>query len=151
MVRYGLVAAATALKVGELIELTGNTNTEWVPLDSDESGLDGDIAIAAEEVTTGDRLGYFRIWVPRPGDVWKYPVATASASAMGTALTYSSSEQFTTGGTNEYAYIVGDSNYPKQGHRDADAAPDAGTTLLTTTWKEIAIEQASSYYARLFV
>ena len=39
-----------AIKAGEILEFTGDTNSKWVPLDSDADITVG-IAIAAEEIT----------------------------------------------------------------------------------------------------
>ena len=93
------------------------------------------------------------VFSEKPGDVFNFPLDVATASAMGVALYWSSSTVLTaTTGSNILAYVVGEDNYPpKQGHLSLDTSPDSGTTIATTTDKEIAFIQAASYYAALFV
>jgi len=139
--------ASVPIKRGEILELTGNTNTEWVPLDSDFSAA-ANIAIANEEIKSGDRAGYYQIIVPRPGDVFEFPLATASAIALGASLYYSDSETLAASGSNAIAYAAGQEHYPqKQGHLSDDAAGDAGTTVRSTSYVRCCFVQAASYLA----
>lgn len=143
--------ATKAIKRGELLELTADTNSRFTPLDSDYDMSSGDIAIANEEIKSGDRAGYYEVIVPRPGDVFEFELAAAGNPAIGTAVYYSSSEKVTTtAGTNILGNIVGQRHYPaKQGHLADDASPDMGETLRSTTYVEITIQESNSFYSRL--
>ncbi len=123
--------ATQAIKRGELLEFTGDTNTAFVPLDSD-FGMVSNIAIANEEIKSGDRAGYYEVIVPRPGDVFEFELDTAAATAYGTALYFDDSETVSASGTEPLGYAVGQSHYPdKQGHLADDASGDAGTTIAS--------------------
>ncbi len=139
-----------AIKRGEILELTGNTNTEWVPIDSDFA-MASNVAIAAEEIKSGDRAGYYPIIVPRPGDVFEYDLAEASAVAVGTSLYYSSSEAVTvTTGTNVIGVAVGQEHYPQeQGHLADDASGDSGTTIKSTAQVRMTFSETASYFKAL--
>ena len=146
----GLFAAGATqvVKRGELIELTANGATEWVPLDSDFV-MAADVAIADEEIESGDRLGYYNIIVPRPKDEFRFALAAAGASIVGTALYFSDSETLTiTPGTNIVGRISGQDNYPlKQGHLNRDASLDTGVTIRSVTEANLVIREAASYYS----
>jgi hypothetical protein len=146
------LGSTTAIKPGELLELTADTNTSWVPMDSDFA-MDSNVAIANEEIKDGDRMGFYEIIVPRPGDIFEFELADASAVAVGTALYYSSSEKVTvTVGTNIIGYGVGQEHYPdKQGHLADDASGDAGETVKSTSYVRMCIRAAASYYSALVV
>ena len=151
LIMLGNFAAGSsqAIKRGELLEFTGNTNTEWVPLDSDFAGA-GNVAIANEEIKAGDRAGYYEIIVPRPGDVFEFALATAAAVAYGASLYYSSSEAVATSGSYALGTAVGQEHYPqKQGHLADDAAGDAGTTIRSTSYVRMTIVAAASLWAAL--
>lgn len=150
LIMKGLFQAGSvqAVKRGELIEKTADTNTRWVPMDSDFAGA-GDVAIANEEIKSGDRAGYYEIIVPRPGDVFEYELAAAAAPAPGAALYWSSSEKVTTSGSNVLGNVADDSHVPQQGHLADDGSPDAGETLQTVSHVGMTIKAAASYYAAL--
>jgi hypothetical protein len=144
--------ASVPIKRGELLELTGSGNTEWVPMDSDFA-MSKDVAIAACEIKSGDLAGYYPIIVPRPGDVFEFELAAAGASALGTALYWSSSEKVTvTAGANIIGHIAGWPHYSDvfpQNHAADDAGIDKGTTLRTITRAHISIEESNSYFQAL--
>ncbi len=141
--------ATAAIKRGELLELTGDTNTAWVPMDSDYD-MAANVAIANEEIKSGDRAGYYEIIVPRPGDVFEYEIATAAATAVGASLYWSSSEKVAATGTNQLGTAVGQEHYPqKQGHLADDASGDAGTTIRSIGYVRMTVKTACSYYAAL--
>lgn len=147
LVILGNFAAGTtaAIKRGELIEFTGNTNTEWVPMDSDFAG-NSNVAVAHEEIKSGDRAGYYEIIVPRPGDVFEFELATAAAPVLGASLYYSTSEKLATSGSNALGYVAGQAHYPnRQGHLADDASPDQGTTVRTVSHIEMTFKEAVSY------
>ncbi len=152
LIRLGLFQAGStqAIKRGELLELTGDGNTAFVPLDSDFQ-MDGHIAIANEEIKDGDRAGYYEIIIPRPGDVFEFALAAASALVAGTALYYSSSEAVTaSAGANVLGWAVGFENYPqKQRHLTDDAAGDSGTTIANTSYARMTIARCASYFTKL--
>lgn len=146
--------ATQAIKRGELIELTGNTNTEWVPHDSDFAAA-GNLAIAGCEVKSGDLAGFREIIVPREGDVFEFALKSSDSQtpAIGAPVYFSSSEEVTTtAGTNVIGAIVGFGHYPyPQGHQANDASFDRGTTKQSVPGGKvlITITKAASYYAAL--
>ncbi len=152
MVRLALFQAGVtqAIKRGEILELTGNGNTAYVPIDSDFA-MDGNIAIANEEIKSGDRAGYYEVIVPRPGDIFEYDLAAASAIVENTPLYFSSSEAVTvTAGSNILGWSVGQEHYPqKQGHLSDDAAGDAGTTINSTAQVRMTFHEAASLWSKL--
>lgn len=151
MVMLGNFAAGStaAIKRGEILELTGNTNTEWVPIDSDFNAA-GNLAVANEEIKAGDRAGYYEIIVPRPGDVFEFALASATAIALGASLYYSASQTVATSGSNAIGTAVGQAHYPqKQNHLTDDGGPDSGTTIKSTSYVEMTFDVAGSYYAAL--
>src|SRR3990167_20577 len=161
LVKLGRFAAGatTAIEPGTIFELTGSTNTVWVPLDSDfdmsaAAGSGGKVAVAVERVESGDRAGYYEIAVPRPGDLWEFDLNTASAIAIGTALYYHANSTATqtvlttTAGTNIIGYAAGQEHYPrKQGHLVHDASLDAGPTIASTAKVLMCFEETNSYYS----
>ena len=148
LIMLGLFQAGStqAIKRGELLEFTGDTNTAWVPMDSDYA-MDSNVAIANEEIKSGDLEGYYEIIVPRPGDVFEFDLATAAATAYGAAMYYSSSEELATSGTYIIGNSIGQTNYPEQGHAADDASGDAGTTITSQSSVQIIIEASNSIYS----
>lgn len=161
LVLLGKFAAgsSTAIKKGQLLELTGNTNTEWVPLDSDfdmsaAAGSGGKVAIAGCEIKSGDLAGYYPIIVPRKNDVFEFTLLSTDSQnpAAGTAVYYSDSETVTTtAGTNILGNVCMFSHYPKQGFASDQASVDAGTTLRNVSGGKvhITIQESNSYYSAL--
>lgn len=141
--------ATQAIKRGEILELTGNSSTAFVPIDSDFA-MNSHIAIANEEIKSGDRAGYYEVIVPRPGDVFEYDLAAASAIALDTPLYFSSSEVVTvTAGGNILGRSVGLEHYPqKQGHLADDAAGDAGTTINSTAQVRMTFDAGASWWSK---
>ena len=149
-VMLGLFQAGStqAIKRGEVLELSGGN---WIPLDANQV-MAAIIAVANEEVKAGDRAGYYEIIVPRPGDVFEYDLDTAAATAVGTALYWSSSEVLTAtaGAGNVLAYAVGQEHYPlPQGHLADDASGDSGVTVRSQGTVHVAFVNAASYWAAL--
>jgi hypothetical protein len=143
--------ATQAIKQGELLELTAETNTEWTPMDSDFA-MDSNVAIAWEEIKSGDRAGYYRIMVPRKGDIFEFDYATATNPSIGDAVYWSDSETVTTSGTNILGYIAGHDHYPAyQGHLSEDNSPDSGETIRTTSTAIFVIRHAASYISAIQV
>lgn len=142
--------ASQAVKRGELLEFTGNSNTEWVPMDSDFA-MNSNVAIANEEIKSGDRAGYYEVIVPRPGDIFEFDLAASGATAYGTALYWSSSEVVTvSAGSNILGNAVGQEHYPqKQGHLSDESSGDAGTTIRSIAQVRMTIEEANSVYSLL--
>ncbi len=150
MIMLGNFAAGTTqvIKRGEILEKTANTNTEWVPIDSDFS-MNSDIAIANEEIKSGDRAGYYEILVPRPGDEFEYDLAANGATAVGAALYFSDSETVTvSAGSNVIGRAIGQEHYPlKQGHLTDDASTDSGTTIRTISKVRMVFLEAVSHWS----
>jgi len=148
---YGLFAAGSsqAIVEGDILEFTGGGNTQWVPIDSDFD-YDGNIAVAAEKVKAGDLAGYYKIIVPRPGDVFEYALASGSALAYGTAMTYHGTQSVTTGGSHTLATATGQGHYPnKQGHLAAGDLFDSGVTIRSTDTVEMVFAETASLWNKL--
>lgn len=135
-VTRGLFAAGSsqAITKGQLLERTGDSNTEWVPIDSDHDATSTKLAIAACDIASGDLAGYYPIWEFRPGDVWVADLATASGLVPEDALYYSSATAVTTTGSNIIAYSVNDApNSPAmQKFGSKCQLGDSGTTFADT-------------------
>ena len=139
--------ATQAIKRGEMLELTADTNTRWTPTDSDLA-LNSNLAIANEEIKAGDRAGYYEIIVPRPGDVFEFDLAVAAATVVGAALYWSSSVAFAASGNNIVGNAFGQEHYPRlQGHLSDDASGDSGETIKTLSVVRMVFEEANSYYS----
>jgi hypothetical protein len=148
LVMLGKFAAGASVPVerGELLELTGNTNTEWVPMDSDFA-MSANVAIANEQIKSGDLAGYYEIIVPRDGDMFEFDLAAAGTTAVGTAVYWSSSTVVATSGSNVLGDVIGMDHYPeKQGHASSGDPLDRGTTIRSTSKVTITIKKAASYY-----
>ena len=138
--------ATHEVKRGEILNLV----TTWHS--GTDTAVSGIVAIANEEIKSGDRAGYYEIIVPRPGDVFEFELATAAATAVGTAMYLSTSQKLAASGSNILAYAVGQEHYPqKQGHLSDAPGGDAGTTVRTTTHVRVCFKAAASYYAILQV
>jgi hypothetical protein len=145
-------APGTAVAVGDILEFTGNTNSEFVPLDSDYdmSANGGDLAIAACDVKSGDRAGYYPVWLIAEGDVWEVDLAAAGASAYATSLYYSAKNTLTTSAGTHIVGVVSDiRNVPEQGHLSVDGSPDAGTTFRTISRVGVSFQRSNSYISRI--
>lgn len=135
--------SSAAICSGELI--TPNTSDQWIALAADQA-MFSSIAIAAEEIASGDRAGYYKAYAPRPGDVWEFELATAAAVTFGSYLYYSTSQKLTTSGTYPIAVVVGTSNYPVQGHLSKGVTPDEGTTIRSLSYVQCMILPTVSYF-----
>jgi hypothetical protein len=151
LVMLGKFAAGSsvAVKAGEILELTGNTNTEWVPMDSDFVGA-ANVAIAACNIKSGDLTGYYPIIVPRPGDVFEFALATAAATVLGASLYWSDSETLKATGTNVLGRAADQTHYPQEQGHGSDGDPvDRGTSVRSKgTIQMTFIEDVS--YLKLF-
>lgn len=136
----------TAVKRGEILDLSSGNAT---PLASDKA-MAGIIAVANEEIKSGDLAGYYEVIVPRPGDLFEFDLAAAGATAYGTSLYYSSSEKVTvTAGTNIIGISAGQKNYPlKQGHLSAGDIADRGVTIRSQAKVIMTFTAAASVYAK---
>jgi hypothetical protein len=140
-----LAGSSQAIKRGEILERTNSTNTVFVPWDADEDITTG-IAVANEEIKSGDLAGYYPVIAIMPGDVFEFTVASAAATALGAALTYSSSQVFTTGGAQTMAYSVGHDHYPQmQGHASDDATGDRGTSIRSVSRVEVCFKKSRTW------
>lgn len=153
LILLGKFAAGSSQTIdrGDILELTGATNTEFVPIDSDFS-MDNDIAIANEQIKSGDRAGYYEVIVPRPGDVFEFELSAAASPAIGDAVYYNAAQKVATSGSNILGRVVGQDHYPlKQGHLADDAGADAGTTIRSTSFVQVLIDEAASFWGLLQV
>lgn len=146
--------ATQAISKGQILELTGDTNAAWVPLDSDfdmsaAAGSGGKVCVSYVDIRSGDRAGYYPVIVPRPGDIFEADLAAAGATEVGTALYYSSATAVTvSAGSNIIGHAVGQDNYPKkQGHLSVDGSPDAGTTVRSQSRVKFCFQETNSYYS----
>ena len=146
----GLFAAGAtkAIKRGEILEQTAGSSDTWVPLDSD-FGMNSNVAVADEEVVSGDRAGYYGILVPRPGDVFRFLLAAANDVDIGTPLYFSDSETVTiSAGSNIIGNSVGFGHYPfPQGHLSVDGGGDLGVTIPTQLQVEMVFTEVASYWS----
>ena len=144
-----LSGTTQAIKKGEILEYTADTNAAFTPIDSDYNmATSSDLAIANQDINAGDAAGYYEVILPREGDIFAYDLAAASGTAPGTALYFSSSEKLTvTAGTNIIAYTFDWRNFPKQGHASL-AEPDAGTSLKSATKYYVTFRKAVSFANR---
>lgn len=146
------VAGATEEQdVGNILELTGGN----FRLLATDKAMVATVAFAAAKIRSGDRAGYYPLWVPRPGDVWRLlrdADDTDDNPAIGTAVYISAQDEVTTvAGTNIVGHIADDGHYPRQGHTSVDGAPDEGTTLRALVEYHITIKAACSYWAAIQV
>lgn len=149
-VERGLFQAGSsqAISKGQLLERTNDTNTRWVPIDSDHDATATKLAIAAQDIASGDLAGYFEIWVPQDGDVWEADLATASAMAPETALYYSSATALATTGNNIIAYSTWGHNAPGFQKRGSQGQlGDEGTTFRSTSKVQFIFRLAVSIYS----
>lgn len=152
MIWYGLFQAGStaAVDAGELITRGGGTY--FIPLAADES-MAGVIAFAACDIVAGDLLGYYPIIVPRPGDIFKVPIATQSAIALGTSLYWASDKTVTTTtGSNVLGKSARIDHYPIDQHHLAEGQlGDKGSTKRTPSdsYAHMTITAAASYWAAL--
>lgn len=150
----GLFAAGTSVPInrGDLLELTGAGNTEWVPMDSDYN-MSKNVAIAACEIKSGDPAGYYPIFLPRPGDVFEFELDAADDLALGTALYWNAKNKVTdTAGTNILGHVAGHTHYASiypQNHVADDAGPIKGTTIESQAKVHMTIEASNSYFQAL--
>ena len=87
----------------------------------------------------------------RPGDMFEFDLATAASTAIGTALTYSSSTAVTTGGTYPLGYAVGMQHYPqRQFHLSEGQIGDNGSTIKSQGTVIMCFKASVSIYS-LFV
>jgi len=143
--------ATEAIYAGEILEFTGNSNADFHALDSDFA-MDGHIAVATQQIQSGDLTGFYPIIVPTPYDVFEYPLASAAAVTYGAPLYYSSAQAVTTSGSYILGYAIGTGHYPDlQGSKAlvGAGAPDAGTTVKSTAYVQMVFAQNVSYYERL--
>lgn len=145
--------ASQAIAAGQILERTAGGSTQWVPIDSDHDATVTKLAIAAHDILSGDLAGYYRIVVPRPGDVFEFDLAAASALAPETALYYSSATALTvTAGSNIIAYSVGGPNHPGQQFRLSQGQlGDKGVTFRSTNRVRCVFRAAVSIYSLMQV
>ncbi|HUS92059.1 MAG TPA: capsid cement protein, partial [Phycisphaerae bacterium] len=142
-----LAGASQAIVAGQILELSA---TNWIPLDADQA-MAGVIAVAIQDIDSGDRAGYYSLCVPRPGDVFEYPLASAAAVAVGANLYWSSATVVTTtAGSNALGDSVGQENYPaEQDHLSKGGITDYGTTVNSIGFVQMTFKAAVSYWAVL--
>lgn len=141
--------ASQAITAGQLLERTGNSDTEWVPIDADHDATSTKLAIAACDISSGDPAGLYPIVEFRPGDVFEFDLASATALAPETALYYSSPTAMATSGSNILGYSAREApNGPgKQFRNSQGQLGDAGTTYRSTGRCWIVFREAVSSYS----
>ena len=141
--------ATQAISRGEILELTGDTNTKWVPIDSDFA-MNSNVCVADDPIASGDLAGYYSIFIPRPTDVFQFDLATADNPSWAAALYYSASQTVTTSaGSNVLGRVAAFNTYPDQGFAHL-GDPDAGTTIATVNQVQMVFEADASYWSALF-
>lgn len=139
---------------GELLERTGDTNTAWVPMDSDFA-MAGNVAVSIGKIKSGDAEGMYEVIIPRPTDVFEAKLLSTDDQnpARGTAVYWSDSETVTTtAGSNILGYIYDHDGYPQQsGHASDDASVARGVTIGNCGGKVLfTIKEKNSYHNTLF-
>lgn len=141
--------ASTPVERGDILILAGGV---WAPISSD-TAMAGTIAVAAHRLVSGHLAGLYPIYVPRPGDVWEYPLAADSNPALGGDLYYSSDQAVTTtAGTNILANVCDHPGFvPEQGNVEVGDVLDrgSGATVYSVGRVFMSFVQASSYFAAL--
>lgn len=143
--------ATQAITCGQILERTADTNTKWVPIDSDHDASAGaGLAIAGQDIASGDLAGYYPIIVPRSGDVFEFDLAAASAIEPETALYYSAVGPTTltvTAGTNIIAYSTFGPNFPGMQKRLSEGQlGNSGTTFRSTNKVRAVFRAACSFF-----
>lgn len=152
MVYPGLfqAGATQAITKGALLKRTADTNTRWTPADDHDAAAGSGLALAAQEIASGDLAGYYELWIPRPGDVWEFDLAAASALAPETALYPSGTAGVVltvTAGSNIVAYSVIGSNFPGlQKRLSQGQTGDFGETFRSTSKVWAVFRAACSFY-----
>lgn len=140
--------ATQAITAGQLLERTASTNTKWVPIDSDHDATVTKLAIAGQDIISGDLAGFYEIIVPRPGDVFEFDLAAASAMDAETALYYSSPTAMATSGSNIIAYSYFGPNFPGlQKRLSQGQLGDFGVTFRSTNRVRVIFRAAVSIYS----
>lgn len=138
---------------GDILELTANSNTEWITMNSDFAG-NANVAVAGEEILDGDLAGYYWIIVPRPGDVFEFILSAAGNPSIGASLYWSAAQTVAETGSNVLGRMLSTSHYPKQGRKSIDggASPDAGVVIPNTPGTRVLMgfDPDVSYYRALF-
>lgn len=137
--------ASTPIKAGEICKVT---SLILAPLAADES-MSANIVVSDHETRSGDLAGYRTCIVPRPGDIFEIPLATAANPDPAAALYYSSSQALTTSGSNQIGQVVDDSMLPSQGFQSVSPSYDAGTTVMTRGSVRFMFKASTSFYAAL--
>ena len=146
--------SSVAIDKGEILELTGDSGAEWVPMDSDYDCA-AEVAVAACNIKSGDLAGYYPIIVPREGDVFEFTLLSTDAQnpALGTAVYWSASDTVTTtAGTNILGNVAGWGHYPfPNGFASDDASIGKGTTLQNVNGGRVQItfQKSNSYFVAL--
>lgn len=136
------------VKKGEICAIAGGIAA---PLGADQA-MAATLVISDCELMAGDLAGFYPAIVPVLGDVFEIELAAAGTALPGVALYYSTSQKLTiTAGTFVVAYTVGDDHLPKQGFASRAPGFDAGVTPPSVTRALVAIKQACSYAAALYV
>ena len=136
-----------AVKRGEILELTADSSTKWVPMDSDFAGS-ANVAVSDADIASGDLAGYYPIIIPRPGDVFEFKIDTAAATTVGTAMYWSDSETLSASGSNILAYSTDQAHYPnEQNHMSKGGIVDNGTTIKVVAGTKVLckFKEAVSY------
>lgn len=140
--------ATQEITAGQILERTADTNTRWTPIDSDHDASAGaGLAIAGQDVKSGDLAGLREIIVPRPGDVFEFDLAAAAATEPETAMYYSSATALAASGSNILAYSVLGTNAPsKQKRLSQGELGDSGETYRTTNRVRVVFRAACSFW-----
>ena len=151
LIMPGLFAAGSSVTVnqGDILELTGDSKKEWVGMNSVyDVGASSDwLAIAAEEVKATDLAGYYRIIVPRPGDIFEYKT-DSQAYKIGDELQWKAVQELLKSSSNPIAKVVGYSNYPyPQNHLADGGVVDKGVAIRSFTSVLVVFKHSASFYS----
>jgi len=137
-----LVAAGStaAIKRGEICKVGKSTARTAAPATSGDTSA---LVIANQEQKADDVARYMEFIVPRPEDVFEFPLAAARAVVVGDPLAISDSETlaYTAAGTNAVARVCGDENTPRP--------EEKSVTLRSLTNVRVAFDEQASYFGEI--
>lgn len=141
--------ATQAITAGQLCERTGDSNTAWVPIDSDHDATSTKLCIAGQSIASGDLAGYYEIVEFRDGDVFEFDIDTDAATEPEDAMYYSSPTAMSASGSNILAYTVARApNAPaKQNRLSEGQLGDNGTTFRSSGKVWVCFRLAVSSYS----
>lgn len=135
---------------GQICVLSGGFFT---PLAADQA-MSSVVAVAIKRIVTADLAGFYEAIIPRPGDIFRVNLATASAILRGASLymtdTSGTTQNMASSGSNVIGVVEDTAGYPiVQGNADVGDVVDRGTTIASVNWVLMTFKASVSYYGVL--